>query len=195
MQSHVFRLCLEMRSGVAGSLIRRMIYAVVPADWLIIPWVHALNAAHVHAVFVWVRAALVMGVDPANTTEEVLCGMRSKRITRQLRCSFEDLEIAAGHARGRGSPPFAIAAVTPSCSLHTVLEPDNQFDCATMAGDLDPVRHFRRTDGTRVRDSWYLASGCGGWPSVRVQNCGPPRRSQSGVVSTNPMTKPPTCAQ
>lgn len=195
MQSRVFRLCLDLRSSVAGSLIRRVIHAVMPADWFKVPRVHAFYATHVHAVLVWIGSALMMRIDTADFAEIVLRCVGSKTVKRQVAVAFDDPQIRARHTGGRGPPTPAIGTVAPPRCAKSVFQMHGKFNRAAMARDLDRATHFRRTDGTRDRESWYLASGCGGWPSVRVQNCGPPKRSQSGMVSANPITNPPTWAQ
>ena len=83
MQSRVFRLCLDLVPIVVGSLIRGVIHAVMPADGFIILGVHAIYAAHVHPVFFWVRAALVMRVDATNLAEIVFRRVRSETVQGQ----------------------------------------------------------------------------------------------------------------
>ena len=70
--------------------IRRMVDAIGPGHRAQIARVHAFDAGGIDAVFVRVRAALVVGVDAAGPAKIVFRGFRAPLVERQVVRAFND---------------------------------------------------------------------------------------------------------
>jgi hypothetical protein len=93
---------------VAPSLVRRVIYAVMPTDWFVILGVHTLYTAHVHAVLVGVGSALMVCVNSTDFAKIVFRRMGTKAVKRQCVQTFFYDKIMTIHARSRGPPAAAV---------------------------------------------------------------------------------------
>ena len=91
-----------------------VIDTVVPRDRLVLGRVLAVDAAEIDAVFIGVRAALVVGVDPAGLAEIVLCRAGAPAVEREVVGAFGD-----GQARERNADigGGAAAAEGTGCSF------------------------------------------------------------------------------
>ena len=81
----------------SGQLIGGMVHAVMPGDRFKLAWVHAVYRAHIHPVLVWVRASLMMRVNPANFAKMMLRSVGSKAVDVQVLRPFYNFQLVEGH--------------------------------------------------------------------------------------------------
>ena len=73
--------------------VRRVIYAVIcrhPINTLKVEGIYAFKAAHVKAVLFGVGAALMVGIDAAIGTKEMLCGLCIELIELQYAVTLDN---------------------------------------------------------------------------------------------------------
>lgn len=158
-------------AGTSGQslCIRRMVDPVCPDNRFKLARVHAIDTTEIDAALQWIHPALVMGIDPACSAEEMFRRVSAPSVKRQVVSTLQNAN-RGGNRGDRGSTSAAAErAVAPRGRGQPLGQGCLKHNGTAMATCAAGLAHLRRTWGIRLWLYLYRVSGCGGWPSVCCQ--------------------------
>lgn len=151
-------------AGLAGwfAAVVRVVDAVGDGDFGEIEWADAIEAGDVDGVEGLVGAALVVGVDAAAGTEEMLRGAGVEAIAGERVLALEDLDSAHGRHGDDGAAHSAVGAGAAADGVEAIGEGDRETDGAAVA--------LAGLGGGGVGHGWVVP-GQAVWAAIIMRGC------------------------